>query len=119
MKIKRIIGVILAAAVSASVMLMPIAANAKIKTAEKTVVPSELHVEGRYIYNAEGEKVRLAGANIPDLQWATGGDNDLNRRIGILCDQWNANCVRLCVHSKFWFGQECIRAAAMSITARW
>ncbi|MDD6483081.1 MAG: cellulase family glycosylhydrolase [Clostridiales bacterium] len=72
----------------------------------KNQTPSELHVEGRYIVNAEGERVRLMGANIPDLQWATGGDNDLNRRLGILLDQWNANCVRLCVHSKFWFGQE-------------
>ena len=72
----------------------------------KNKLPSELHVEGRYIYNAEGERVRLTGANIPDLQWATGGDNDLFRRTGILLDQWNANCVRLCVHSKFWFGKE-------------
>ena len=28
------------------------------------------------------------------------------KRVGLLCDSWNANCVRLCVHSKFWFGQE-------------
>ena len=41
---------------------------------------------------------RLAGANCPDLQWATGGDNDLMKRVGLLCDSWNANCVRLCVH---------------------
>lgn len=106
MKIKKIIGMVLAAAISASIIVMPTIADAKIKTAATEVVPSELHVEGRYIYNAEGEKVRLTGANIPDLQWATGGDNDLNRRIGVLCDQWNANCVRLCVHSKFWFGEE-------------
>lgn len=106
MKIKRFIGIVLAVAFSATAMIMPTVADAKIKTAAKALVPSELHVEGRYIYNAEGEKVRLAGANIPDLQWATGGDNDLMRRVGMLCDQWNANCVRLCVHSKFWFGQE-------------
>lgn len=68
--------------------------------------PLELHVEGRYIYNSAGEQVRLTGANIPDLQWATGGDNDLDKRVDMLCDQWNGNVVRLCVHSKFWFGEE-------------
>ncbi len=106
MKIKKFISSILAIIVSVSIIIMPTGTEAKIKSSEKKTVPSELHVEGRYIYNAEGEKVRLAGANIPDLQWATGGDNDLMKRVGILCDDWNANCVRLCVHSKFWFGQE-------------
>lgn len=104
MKIKKIFGMLTAAVVLFTSYAMPICGDAI--GIKKEVVPSELHVEGRYIYNAEGEKVRLAGANIPDLQWATGGDNDLMRRVGILCDQWNANCVRLCVHSKFWFGQE-------------
>lgn len=68
--------------------------------------PLELHVEGRYIYNSKGEKVRLTGLNIPDLQWATGGDNDWDKRLALALDQWNANCIRLCVHSKFWFGNE-------------
>ncbi len=106
MKIKRFTTLLLSLALLASQFVFSCGAEARVRTAQKTVVPSELHVEGRYIYNAEGEKVRLTGANIPDLQWATGGDNDLMRRVGILCDDWNANCVRLCVHSKFWFGQE-------------
>ena len=103
MKIKRLLS-----AVTAFALIFGMSVQAKISTGSdfKNQTPSELHVEGKYIYNAEGEKVRLTGANIPDLQWATGGDNDLDRRIGILLDQWNANCVRLCVHSKFWFGQE-------------
>ncbi|MDY3031050.1 MAG: cellulase family glycosylhydrolase [Clostridia bacterium] len=106
MRFKRMISTILSLALTASFWVLPDGAEAASRMRQKTAVPSELHVEGRYIYNAEGEKVRLTGANIPDLQWATGGDNDLMKRIGILCDQWNANCVRLCVHSKFWFGQE-------------
>ena len=97
---KKLINILLILSIIASFFVIPSEAK------ESTAMPSELHVEGRYIYNAEGEKVRLAGANIPDLQWATGGDNDLMRRVGILMDQWNANCLRLCVHSKFWFGQE-------------
>lgn len=97
---KKIIKILIMISMITSFFIIPC------KAQESAKVPSELHVEGRYIYNAEGEKVRLAGANIPDLQWATGGDNDLMRRVGILLDQWNANCVRLCVHSKFWFGQE-------------
>ena len=105
MKIKRVISCLLVAVFSMSLLLVQESAQAKIGTVQK-ILPSELHVEGRYIYNAEGEKVRLTGANIPDLQWATGGDNDLMKRVGLLCDSWNANCVRLCVHSKFWFGQE-------------
>lgn len=101
---KKITSILLSLMLTISCAVIPHTTEAK--TREKTIVPSELHVEGRYIYNAEGEKVRLTGANIPDLQWATGGDNDLMRRTGILLDQWNANCVRLCVHSKFWFGKE-------------
>jgi endoglucanase len=68
--------------------------------------PSELHVEGKYLINEEGEKVRLTGANIPDTGWSTGVEQGYEKRISMLMDQWNANCLRLCVHSKFWFGQE-------------
>ena len=87
MKIKRVISCLLVAVFSMSLLLVQESAQAKIGTVQK-ILPSELHVEGRYIYNAEGEKVRLTGANIPDLQWATGGDNDLmnKARAGIPVD---------------------------------
>ena len=62
---KRLISTILCFVIVFSLALVPYEAFAKIRT--KSTMPSELHVEGRYIYNAKGEKVRLAGANIPIL----------------------------------------------------
>ena len=117
MKIKRVISCLLVAVFSMSLLLVQESAQAKIGTVQK-ILPSELHVEGRYIYNAEGEKVRLTGANIPDLQWATGGDNDLMKRVGLLCDSWNANCVRAFILN-FGLDKNGIRVRVMVITAKW
>lgn len=73
--------------------------------AEEDKTPLPLHVEGRWLKNSAGETVRLVGAGLPDMTWATGGD-ELNERIDMLLDNWNGNMVRLGVHSKFWFGEE-------------
>ena len=52
MKIKRVISCLLVAVFSMSLLLVQESAQAKIGTVQK-ILPSELHVEGRYIYNAE------------------------------------------------------------------
>ena len=118
MKIKRVISCLLVAVFSMSLLLVQESAQAKIGTVQK-ILPSELHVEGRYIYNAEGEKVRLTGANIPDLQWATGGDNDLMKRVGLLCDSW-MQIVFVCAFIlNFGLDKNGIRVRVMVITAKW
>ena len=58
MKIKRVISCLLVAVFSMSLLLVQESAQAKIGTVQK-ILPSELHVEGRYIYNAEGERLGL------------------------------------------------------------
>ena len=50
MKIKRVISCLLVAVFSMSLLLVQESAQAKIGTVQK-ILPSELHVEGRYIYN--------------------------------------------------------------------
>ena len=54
MKIKRVISCLLVAVFSMSLLLVQESAQAKIGTVQK-LLPWELHVEGRYLYNAEGE----------------------------------------------------------------
>ena len=58
MKIKRVISCLLVAVFSMSLLLVQESAQAKIGTVQK-ILPSELHVEGRYIYNAEGLPERI------------------------------------------------------------
>ena len=117
MKIKRVISCLLVAVFSMSLLLVQESAQAKIGTVQK-ILPSELHVEGRYIYNAEGEKVRLTGANIPDLQWATGGDNDLMKRVGLVTV--GMQIVFVCAFIlNFGLDKNGIRVRVMVITAKW
>ena len=52
MKIKRVISCLLVAVFSMSLLLVQESAQAKIGTVQK-ILPSELHVEGRYIYKAK------------------------------------------------------------------
>lgn len=62
-----------------------------------------LKVQGNQLVTQNGKVVRLAGVNIPSLEWTKNGQH-LFRSIAISINQWHANVIRLPVHTKFWFG---------------
>ncbi len=66
--------------------------------------PSELHVEGNRLVNAEGEEVWLQGSNVPSMEWNPAGENIL-KSIQVVLDEWNGNVIRLPVKEEYWFGE--------------
>lgn len=65
----------------------------------------ELHVEGNRLVNALGREVWLQGVAVPSLGWSAKGEH-VRESIAVAVGNWNANCVRLSVHSKYWLGAE-------------
>ncbi len=53
---------------------------------------------------ASGGEIWLQGAAVPSLEWGPGGDN-IMKSVTNLVEKWNANTVRLAVHSSYWFGR--------------
>jgi len=66
--------------------------------------PSELRVEGRWLLNAEGEKVWLQGVAIPGLEISSKGHGCVHSTIVAITD-WKANVVRLPIKDEFWYGR--------------
>lgn len=64
-----------------------------------------LHVEGNRLCNVEGKEVWLQGVAVPSLGWSAKGEH-VRESIAVAVGNWNANCVRLSVHSKYWIGAE-------------
>lgn len=64
-----------------------------------------LHVDGNRLVNAAGEEVWLQGVAVPSLGWSSGGEH-VRESIAVAVGDWNANCVRLSVHSKYWLGED-------------
>lgn len=64
----------------------------------------QLAVQGNKIVEAgTSNEVRLAGMNIPSLDWGDQGEN-LYESLSEACDNWNANIIRLPVATKYWTG---------------
>jgi len=67
-------------------------------------LPPALHVAGNQIQTADGKPVWLQGVAIPSLEWCEGGEH-IVRSTGVAIEDWKANCIRLPVVEKFWFGR--------------
>jgi hypothetical protein len=63
-----------------------------------------LHTEGRWIENADGEKMVLRGVNIASLEWTVGGEHML-QSIDSAVTGWHANLVRIPLSQDRWFGR--------------
>ena len=66
-------------------------------------VPSQLHIEGNKIFNAEGEEVRFVGTCIPSMEWA--GGEKMVEKFQMSLDNWNANIIRLPISANGWYGK--------------
>lgn len=65
---------------------------------------AQLKVQGNKVVNAAtGETVRLAGVNVPSLEWYATGEH-VYTSVAEACDNWNANVIRLPLSSARWFG---------------
>ena len=65
---------------------------------------ASLRARGNRLVNARtGEEVWLQGVAVPSLEWGPGGDHILES-VTNLVENWNANVIRLAVHSSYWFG---------------
>lgn len=69
----------------------------------QTKVPSQLHVEGNKLFNAEGEQVKLVGTCIDSMEWA-GGEN-MVEKVNMSMDNWNSNVVRIPISGNGWYGK--------------
>lgn len=64
-----------------------------------------LDVKGnRIVTEKDSKEVWLQGVNIVSLEWCAAGEH-LMESVEIATTNWNANVIRLCLHSKFWFGR--------------
>lgn len=64
----------------------------------------QLRVDGNKIVSTvTGETVRLAGVNVPSLEWSSNGEH-IYTSVAEACDNWNANVIRLPLSSARWFG---------------
>jgi len=75
-----------------------------IEEAKKENWPSELHVEGRWLVNEEGEKVWLQGVAIPGLEIISKGHGAVHSVI-VAIEDWNANVIRLPIKDHYWYGR--------------
>ncbi len=66
--------------------------------------PSELHVEGNRLINAEGEEVWLQGLNAGNLETLP-HDKQVIKSAVVGIEEWNANVVRLPMKEEFWYGE--------------
>lgn len=62
-----------------------------------------LHVEGNRVYNARGEKVRLAGVNTAAMEWLSECEY-IHNNFCTAMDGWHANVIRLPLAQDRWFG---------------
>ena len=62
-----------------------------------------LHVSGNRLLNAKGKEVWLQGVAVPSLGWSSKGEH-ARESIAVAIGDWNANCIRLSVHTKYWLG---------------
>ncbi|RKD90338.1 glycoside hydrolase family 5 protein [Mangrovibacterium diazotrophicum] len=74
------------------------------KVIDDSKTPSMLHVEGRYLVNAEGEKVWLQGVSLASMEWLANGENIL-QSTNVAIHTWKVNCLRCPVNEDFWFGK--------------
>ena len=65
--------------------------------------PPMLLVKGNKLVDNTGKEHWLQGVSIPSLEWSRTGDY-IHNSVVISIEEWNANCIRLPVGSKFWFG---------------
>ncbi|WP_269537128.1 glycoside hydrolase family 5 protein [Cerasicoccus fimbriatus] len=65
--------------------------------------PSEIHVEGNRLVNAEGQEVWLQGVAIPGLEIMPEGHGAVHSTI-IAIEDWNANVIRLPIKDEYWYG---------------
>lgn len=69
-----------------------------------SALPKPLKVIGNKLQNSEGKDVWLQGLALPSMEWSAGGENIL-RSIEKGTSEWKANCIRLCLGSKFYEGK--------------
>lgn len=71
--------------------------------AECASVP--LDIKGnRIVSERDGKEIWLQGVNIVSLEWCAGGEHTFES-VQVAATNWNANIIRLALHSKFWFGR--------------
>ncbi len=70
---------------------------------EASALPPPLHVEGNQLKTPDGKAVWLQGLAVPSMEWSAGGENVL-KSIETGITGWKANCIRLCLGSKFYEG---------------
>ncbi len=76
---------------------------AQIPVPPKSALPPPLHVAGNQLQTPDGKVVWLQGVAIPSLEWSAGGEHILTS-IETAISGWKANCIRLCLGSKFYAG---------------
>lgn len=64
----------------------------------------ELRVKGNRLVNRRGEEVWLQGVAVCSMEWMAKGDH-VRESFEVAIGEWNANVIRLALHSKFWFGE--------------
>jgi endoglucanase len=73
--------------------------------APEQVAPPALRVAGNLLTRADGGIARLAGVNLPSLEWSNTGDSPLFRSLDEAIDEWRANAIRLPLNQDRWFGK--------------
>ena len=89
------------AAEKAAAQIAGVKATVPVAPADK--LPAMLHARGNQLLNASGQPVLLQGVCIPSLEWTESGENMVAKAQAAITD-WHANCIRLPVTDKFWFG---------------
>lgn len=64
----------------------------------------QLHTNGKYIENPNGDIVRLTGVNVPSLEWTNTGEN-VFESIQVGVESWEADIIRLPLCQDRWFGK--------------
>jgi hypothetical protein len=72
--------------------------------AQKENWPSELHVEGNRLVNAQGAEVWLQGLNAGNLETLP-HDKQVIKSAVVGIEEWNANVIRLPIKEEYWFGK--------------
>jgi hypothetical protein len=78
--------------------------KAKVPVAPAEKLPPPLKVSGNHLETPWGKPVWLQGVAIPSLEWCEGGEHIL-ASVEVAINDWKANCIRLPVTPKFWFGK--------------
>ncbi|MFT3784206.1 MAG: cellulase family glycosylhydrolase [Nibricoccus sp.] len=67
--------------------------------------PSEIHLEGKKLLDAQGREVWLQGVNVVSLEFTSQGDH-VREAIIEAIEHWKCTVIRLPVKESYWYGRE-------------